>query len=154
MVERAMDDYSVVVSESGEGPYAQFITAHGHAMIADEPEALGGRNAGASPYEYLMAGLGACTAMTLRIYATSHQWPLGKITVLLRHEKIGAPDGHGKIDRFEREIRITGELSQDQRTRLLSVAQQCPVSRTLQRSSVVISRIAAADRPVVAAAAE
>ena len=143
-----MDDYSVIVSESGDGPYAQFVTAGGHAMIADEPERLGGRDAGASPYEYLMAGLGACTAMTLRIYAARHEWPLGKIAVLLRHEKIGAPDGHAKIDRFEREIRIAGELTDEQKTRLLSVAQQCPVSQTLQRPSLVVSRIAAADRPV------
>ncbi len=138
-----MNEYSVVVSESGDGPYAQFVTAGRHAMTADEPERLGGRDAGASPYEYLMAGLGACTAMTLRTYANRHEWPLGKITVRLRHEKIAASDGQGKIDRFEREIGIGGALTEEQKTRPLSVAQQCPVSQTLQRPSLVLSRITA-----------
>jgi putative redox protein len=124
-----MDGFSVVVSESGDGLYAQIVTTGGHAMIADESTRLGGHDAGTAPYEYLLAGLGACTATTLRIYATRHQWPLGKIAVLLRHEKIDAPDSSVKIDRFEREIRIAGELTQEQRTRLLAIAQQCPVSQ-------------------------
>jgi putative redox protein len=143
-----MNEYSVVVSESGDGPYAQFVTAGHHTMTADEPERLGGRDVGASPYEYLMAGLGACTAMTLRTYANRHEWPIGRITVGLRHEKIAAPDGNGKIDRFEREIRIAGALTEEQQVRLLSIAQQCPVSQTLQRPSLVLSRISAADRSV------
>src|ERR1700694_4482848 len=79
---------SVTVTESGLGPYAQFVTVGRHVMGADEPEPLGGRDTGASPYEYLLAGLGACTAMTLRMYATRKSWPLEKIAVELRHDKI------------------------------------------------------------------
>ena len=142
--------FSVSVSESGNGPYAEIVRAGRHMVEADEPESLGGRDAGMAPYEYLMAGLGACTAMTLRAYAARHQWPLGKITVLLHHEKATSPDGKNKIDRFEREILIPGDLTDGQRATLLAVAEGCPVSQTLQRPSIVLSQIAT-DGPSVAA---
>jgi putative redox protein len=132
----------VTVTESGLGPYSQFVTVGRHVMGADEPEPLGGRDTGASPYEYLLAALGACTAMTLRMYAARKAWPLKKIAVDLRHEKIAAPNGAGKIDRFERVIRLTGPLTSEQKSKLLEVADKCPVSQTLQRPSVVLSSIA------------
>jgi putative redox protein len=132
---------TVTVTESGMGPYAQFVTVGRHVMGADEPELLGGRDTGASPYEYLLAGLGACTAMTLRMYATRKVWPLQKIAVELRHNKIPAPSGGGTIDRFERAIHLTGSLTDEQKSRLLEVADKCPVSQTLQRPSVVLSRL-------------
>ena len=132
---------TVTVTESGQGPYAQFVTVGRHVMGADEPELLGGRDTGASPYEYLLAGLGACTAMTLRMYATRKVWPLDKIAVELRHEKIPASSGLGTIDRFERAIHLTGSLTDEQKSRLLEVADKCPVSQTLQRPSVVLSRL-------------
>jgi putative redox protein len=128
---------AVTVTESGLGPYAQFVTVGRHVMGADEPEPLGGHDTGASPYEYLLAGLGACTAMTLRMYAARKAWPLEKIAVELRHE----PSGAGKIDRFERVIRLTGPLTSEQKSKLLEVADKCPVSQTLQRPSVVSSSI-------------
>ena len=87
---------SVIVDESGVGPYAQLVTVGHHVMHADEDETVGGRDTGPSPYEYLMAGLGACTAMTLRMYAARHGWPLEKISVGLRHERTAAADG-GRI---------------------------------------------------------
>jgi putative redox protein len=133
---------AVTVTESGLGPYAQFVTAGRHVMGADEPEQLGGRDTGASPYEYILAGLGACTAMTLRMYATRKNWPLEKVTVELRHEKIAAPAGTGKVDLFERVIRLSGPLSDEQKSRLLEIAEKCPVSQTLQRPSIVQSRLA------------
>lgn len=130
---------TVTVVESGNGPYAQFVTAGRHVLGADEPESLGGHDTGPSPYEYVLAGLGACTAMTLRMYAARKGWALRKTSVDLRHEKIPAPDGKAKIDRFTRVIRLEGDLTGEQRTRLLEVADKCPVSQTLQRSSLVIS---------------
>jgi putative redox protein len=133
---------TVTVTERGLGPYAQFVTVGRHVMGADEPESLGGRVTGASPYEYLLAGLGACTAMTLRMYAARKTWPLEKVAVELRHDKIPAPSGSGKIDRFERVIHLTGPLTSEQKSKLLEVADKCPISQTLQRPSVVESRFA------------
>lgn len=133
---------TVTVMESGNGPYAQFVTVGRHVLGADEPEALGGRDTGPSPYEFMMAGLGACTAMTLRMYATRQRWPLKRTVVRLRHEKIPAPDGRSKIDQFEREIFLEGDLTAEQRQRLLDIAEKCPVSQTLRRPSVIVSRLA------------
>jgi putative redox protein len=148
-----MAENLVIVSESGNGPYAEFVTAGHHVMGADEPESLGGRDTGPSPYEYLMAGLGACTAMTMRMYADRHDWPLKHITVETRHEKVLSADGASKIDRFERVIHLAGELSDEQRTRLLEVAEKCPVSLTLRRPSLVESRLAAPDQRVASTGA-
>ncbi len=132
---------SVMVLESGNGPYAQFVTAGRHVMGADEPERFGGRDTGPSPYEYLLAGLGACTAMTLRMYADRHDWQLEKIAVEVTHDKIAVADSVRKIDRFRRAIRLSGNLTKDQRNRLLDTADKCPVSQTLQRSSTVLSHL-------------
>jgi putative redox protein len=135
-------EHVVTIVESGNGPYAQFVTAGRHVLGADEPEQIGGRDTGPSPYEYVLAGLGACTAMTIRMYAARKSWPLAKISVSLRHEKIPAPDGTGKIDRFVRLIALEGDLSGEQRQRLLEIAEKCPVSQTLQRASVVSAGLA------------
>ena len=137
-----MSDSIVTVSESGLGPYGQVVTAGRHVMGADEPEPLGGRDTGASPYEYVLAGLGACTAMTLRMYAERHGWPLEKVSVDLRHDKIAAPgDGGGKVDCFERVIHLAGPLSDEQKAKLLDIASRCPVSRTLEHPSIVTGRL-------------
>lgn len=138
-----MSGDTVVVSESGNGPYAQLITAGRHRMNADEPETLGGQDSGPSPYQYLMAGLGACTAMTIRGYAVRHTWSVGKITVRLRHDRTAAADGK-KTDRFDREIEIAGALTAEQKNRLLAIAEACPVSKTLQQPSLVVSRLISA----------
>ena len=132
---------TVTVVESGNGPYAQFVTAGRHVLGADEPESFGGRDTGPSPYEYVLAGLGACTAMTLRMYAARKGWALRKTSVDLQHEKILSSDGKAKIDRFTRVIRFEGDLTGEQRARMLEVADKCPVSQTLQRSSLVISTL-------------
>jgi putative redox protein len=133
---------SVMVMETGEGLFAELVTVGRHVMRADEPVQAGGQDAGPSPYEFLMAGLGACTAMTMRGYAQRHQWTVGTISVTTRHEKV-ASAGAGRIDRFDREISIAGELSDEQRSRLLEVAEACPVSMTLRHPSLVTLKIAA-----------
>lgn len=130
---------TVMVSEAGTGRYAQIINAAGHRLTADEPKKAGGDDTGPGPYDLLLSGLGACTSMTMRMYADRKGWPLEKTEVALRHEKIHVEDcenceaeGAGaRIDRIERRIRLTGTLDQEQRARLLEIAEKCPVHRTL-----------------------
>jgi putative redox protein len=137
----ATPEKTVTVTESGNGPYGQIVTVGHHVSGADEPEAFGGRDTGPSPYEYLMAGLGACTAMTLRMYASRHAWPLERASVDVLHQKVLSVDGKSKIDRFERHIGLSGNLTPEQRQRLLEIAEKCPVSQTLQRASMVVSSL-------------
>lgn len=132
----------VSVAESGSGPYSQLVHAGRHDLSADEPVTSGGHDVGPSPYEYLLAGLGACTAMTLRSYVERHNWGLRRTTVDLWHEKKPAADGKSMIDHFHRTIHLDGDLSEEQRLRLFEIAERCPVSETLRRSSAVDSRLA------------
>jgi len=138
--EGVMDERVVVRTEQG---YRSDIIASGHSLIADEPEAVGGTNQGPTPYDYLLAGLGSCTSITLRMYADRKEWPMEAVTVRLRHEKLHAKDCEecesesGKIDRIEREIELTGPLDDDQVQRLLEIADKCPVHRTLHSEIVV-----------------
>lgn len=141
-VERALDADYVVVTESGAEPYGQRIVAGGHVFAADEPAPVGA-DTGPDPYALLLASLGACTSMTVRMYAQRKQWPLTKVTVWLRHSRIYAGDctdcetKEGRIDRIERVIGLDGDLDDDQRRRLLDIANKCPVHRTL-RSEITI----------------
>ncbi len=134
---------SQVVVRTGDEGYLTEINAAGHALLADEPEAVGGTNFGPSPYDYLVSALGACTGMTLRMYARRKDWPLNEVTVRLTHRKIHASDcaecetKEGQIDRIEREIELTGSLSAEQRQQLLAIADKCPVHRTLHGEIVV-----------------
>ena len=136
-----MHDRTVVVVESGNGPFGQFITAGSHVFGADEPAEMGGLNTGPDPYELLLSGLGACTAMTIRMYADHKKIQLDRVEVRLRHVQ-RASAASGTSDRFERIITLTGALTQADRQKLLEIAGKCPVSQTLQRSSVVASEIA------------
>lgn len=137
----------VTVSETREGRYNQAIAVGAHRLQADEPESAGGDNSGPSPYDLLLAGLGACTSMTLRMYADQKQWPLERITVRLKHAKIHAQDcsecetREGKVDRIEREIEIAGDLDDEQRARLLEIANKCPVHRTLHSEVIIPTRL-------------
>jgi putative redox protein len=140
----------VTVAESGSGPYSQLVHAGRHILSADEPEASGGHDMGPSPYEYLLVGLGACTAMTLRSYVQRHNWGLRRTSVELRHEARPAADGKSMIDHFHRTIHLDGDLTEEQRLRLLAIAERCPVSQTLRRSSSIDSGLADA-APLVAA---
>ncbi len=128
---------TVTVVETGEGRFTQDISAGAHHLRADEPAAVGGNDSGFSPYDLLLASLGACTAMTLRMYAEQKKWPLEQVSVKLRHDRIHAGDcaecetREGRIDRIDREIRLSGNLDDTQRTRLMEIADKCPVHRTL-----------------------
>jgi putative redox protein len=125
----------VIVSSIGY--LKQEIRAGKHVTIADEPLAAGGTDEGPGPYELLLASLGACTAMTLQVYARRKQWPLEKVEVSLSHDRLHAEDcaecvtKEGQITRIDRYISLTGELSEEQRSKLLEIAQRCPVHRTL-----------------------
>ena len=127
----------VTVSESGNGPYGQIVTAGHHVQAADEPERVGGHDTGLSPFEYVMAGLGACTAMTIRMYAERHGLALEHVAVRLNHKRVATNDERGVRDHFQRIVTLSGALDDAQRTRLLEIAERCPVSQTLRRSSEI-----------------
>ena len=128
----------VSVSESGQSAYSQTIQAGRHQLTADEPESYGGKDLGPSPYDFLLAGLGACTSMTIRMYASRKQWPLEQVIVHLTHSKIHAQycaeceTETARVDRIERRIELHGNLTPEQREKLLEIADKCPVHRTLQ----------------------
>ena len=139
---------TVVVAETGAGRFAQAISVGGkHALAADEPASYGGNDTGPTPYDLLLAGLGACTAMTMRMYAQRKGLAVDRIAVTLKHEKIHAEDcedcetREGRIDRIEREIEITGDVDEAARQRLLEIADKCPVHRTLHSEVLVESRL-------------
>jgi putative redox protein len=129
------------------GAFRTDMFVNGHALVADEPVSYGGTNRGPSPYDYLQAALGACTGMTVQMYAARKLWPLESIVVRLRHEKIHAQDcadcddpGH-RIDHFERELELNGELDSKQRQRLLEISEKCPVHRTLHQEVKITTRL-------------
>jgi putative redox protein len=127
---------AVTVSEAGPGTYTQQITVGHHRLVADEPRPIGD-DAGPNPYDLVLAGLGACTSMTLRMYADRKGWPLDSVRVTLQHSRIHAEDcAHcettkGWIGHIDREIELTGALDDSQRQRLLQIADHCPVHQTL-----------------------
>ncbi len=141
---------TVLVEEAGTaiGRLAQTIRAGRHRLAADEPTESGGADTGPNPYEYLLAGLGACTSMTLRLYADHKKWPLERVRVRLAHAKIHAQDcadcetKDGKIDRIERRIELAGPLDEGQRQRLLEIANKCPVHRTLESEIGIVTALA------------
>ncbi len=142
--------HEVTISENGQGRYAQDVTAGRHVLHADEPASVGGADTGPSPYELLAAALGACTSMTLRMYAERKGWALGRIVVKVRHARIYAADcadcetRDGLVEEFVREILIAGPLDEEQRARLTEIADRCPVHRTLAAEVKVRTVLAAA----------
>jgi putative redox protein len=129
---------TVVQSESG---YAQTIESGGHTLTADEPTSVpGGTDTGPAPYGLLLASLGACTSITLRMYAERKGWSLGRIEVQLRHLKVpDAPDG--KQDRIERTLRFSAPLTDEQRKRLGEIAEKTPVTVTLKSGASIETRV-------------
>ena len=131
---------SVTVSENGLGRYQQTVSNGRHTLVADEPQAMGGDDAGPTPYDLLLAALGSCTSITLRMYAQRKNLALTHVSVALRHEKIDV-DGQ-RVDRIERRITLAGDLSDEQRARLLEIANKCPMYRTLQSDIRIDSDLA------------
>ncbi len=137
----------VEVREAGTGRFAQDVLTGGHRLRVDEPREMGGEDSGPSPYGLLAAALGACTSMTLRLYAQRQGWPLTGLLVRLRHSKVHARDcatcatKEGRVDRLEREVVLEGPLDAGQRARLLEIADRCPVHRTLESEVDVRTRL-------------
>ncbi len=137
----------ILVSESGKGKFTQNITIGNHTLIADESVAAGGNDLGPSPYGFLLAALGACTAMTLRMYADFKKIPLEHVTVRLQHEKIYAKDcadcenSNARVDHIDRKIKLEGNLSEEQQQKLLEIANKCPVHRTLTSKISITTEI-------------
>ncbi len=140
-----------VTARTGAEGFRTDIFVNGHALVADEPEAFGGSNQGPSPYDYLQVALGACTGMTVQMYARRKQWPLENVVVRLRHEKahardcVDCEDPASRLDHFERELELQGELSPEQRQRLLQIAEKCPVHRTLLGEVRIATRLSDED---------
>lgn len=135
------------VSEADPAGFLQDVmSGPRHHTLADEPEAYGGTNRGMTPYGFLAAGLGACTSMTIRMYARRKGWPLAHVRVDVSHEKVHAQDAgtraSGKIDAFHRVITLEGDLSEEQRARLLEIADKCPVHQTLERENHIETKLA------------
>lgn len=136
-----------VVVRGGTAGFTQEIQAGRHRIVVDEPSAAGGTDAGPSPYDLLLAALGACTSITVSMYARRKAWPLDEVTVNLRHAKNHAADctdcesKEGKLDRIERDIHFSGPLTDEQRTRLLEMANRCPVHRTLASGIEIKTRV-------------
>jgi putative redox protein len=139
--------HQVAVSIGNEGFTSEIVSGN-HLLIADEPTDFGGNDFGPSPYDYLASGLGACTAMTLRMYATRKKWDLQKVIVHVDHGKDHAPDSERassavkKIDTFKRKIELFGNLDELQRKRLLEIADKCPVHKTLSLGAEIITELA------------
>ena len=127
-------------------PTWQAVTTGPHQMLADEPVTAGGEDTGPGPYDFVLAGLGACTSMTMRMYADRKSLPLDRVTVTLKHSKIYAKDceecetREGMLDQIDRVIAIDGNLDAEQRKKLMEIADKCPVHRTLTSEIRIVTR--------------
>lgn len=134
---------TVTVRETGAGSYTQEVSAGSHVFTADEPKELGGLDSGPAPYDMLLAALGSCTAMTIRMYANQKKWPLEGVSVTLTHRKETGAD-KVKRDVITREISLEGDLDDTQRQRLLEIANKCPIHKTLESKPEINSTLAPA----------
>jgi putative redox protein len=138
----------VVVQETRNSKFQQTVTVGPHRLLADEPKAAGGEDTGPGPYDYLIAGLGACTSMTMRLYADRKSLPLERVTVTLKHGKIHATDceecetREGMLDQIDRVIAMEGALDAEQRKKLMEIADKCPVHRTLTSEIRIVTKAA------------
>jgi putative redox protein len=134
---------TVIVTDAGTGKYTQRITTGDHVFLADEPVSNGGEDAGPNPYDLLLSALGTCTAMTIRMYADRKGIPLERTTISLRHDRIHAQDcadcetESGLLSQITRDIQLEGDLDDEQRAKLMAIADRCPVHRTLTSEIVV-----------------
>ena len=144
-----------VVAETGLGKFQNYVRVGHHSLLADEPKSVGGLDTGPTPYDFLATALGACTTMTLRMYADFKKLPVSHIETEVLHNKVHGDDceecsiedielkanNKGKIDRFERRITVEGDLSEKDRKGLLGIADKCPVHKTLEHGSIVVSKL-------------
>ena len=136
----------VVVRGDASG-FLQEIVSGAHQLRADEPVAVGGGDAAPGPYDYVLVGLGACTSMTVGLYARTKKWPLENISVSLRHSRIHAKDcaecetKDGMLDRIDVEIGLSGALTPEQRAKLMEIAGKCPVHRTLEQRAMIVTNV-------------
>ena len=139
---------NVVVRETRNSKFQQTVSVGPHRMLADEPVAAGGEDSGPGPYDFVLAGLGACTSMTMRLYADRKSLPLERVTVTLKHSKIHAEDcaecetKAGMLDQIERVIAMEGNLDTEQRKKLMEIADKCPVHRTLTSEVHIVTHAA------------
>ena len=139
------DEQVVVRNEAHRGLQTE-IMANGHFILADEPKDVGGTNLGGTPYDLLVSSLGACTAMTIRMYAKHKKWPLDEVKVHLSREKRHSEDAedlgeHSKIEVIDRYVELSGDLTQEQRERILEIADKCPVHKTLTNGLTVHTKL-------------
>src|ERR671925_1141571 len=136
-----------VIARVGRSGFRTTIDAGGHTLVSDEPREVGGTDEGATPYDLILAALGACTAITLRMYADRKGWPLEDVTVRLSHGRSHAADELQcenrpvRLDEIERTLELSGPLTRDQRVRLAEIAERCPVHRTLDAGVRITTRL-------------
>ena len=132
-----------MVEEAGDGQFTQFIQVGSHELLADEQLDTGGNNRGPDPYSFILIGLGACTSMTLRMYATQHNIPLKKICITLTHQKAHHEDllccemKDERLDIIRCVIDLQGDLTDDQKKQFLEVAEKCPIHKTLMQPPII-----------------
>lgn len=142
---KASTPREVLVYGDAKG-FVQEVVIGPHRLVADEPKEMGGTDEGPTPYDFLLAGLGACTSMTVSMYARRKSWPLERVTTRLRHSRIHARDcaecetKEGRLDRIELDVELTGPLTEEQRSKLLEVAKKCPVHRTFTSETNIRTR--------------
>ena len=139
---------TVIVQETGTGKYTNKIeTSTGHSLMADEPKDVGGEDTGPSPYDFLLAALGSCKSMTMRMYAERKGFKLENVEVKLSHSKIHAEDcakyetKKGIVDHIQTDITITGDLTDEERQRIFDIAEKCPVHRTITNEIIIDSTL-------------
>jgi len=142
---------TVIAASTGAGPFDQIMLDGRHTLQADEPVAAGGGDTGPGPYELLLMALGSCTSMTVNLYATRKKWPLEQVIVRLRHSRVHAEDcadcedPKSMIERIDKSVELIGALDEAQRTRLIEIADHCPVHRTLMSKIDIRTALEPAD---------
>lgn len=133
---------SAHATETGDSVFAVRIRTGRHVLTGDEPQTMGGLDLGPAPYQLLAAALAECTTMTVRWYAREHDWPVEHVETVVTHEKGAVAGRPGQSDIFDKVVAIGGDLSPEQREKLIAIAARCPVHRTLEASAAITTRSA------------